>query len=77
MGGAVGSGEGERMTERLLRLRDVTNKTGLGSSTIYRKMGDPKRPFPRPVALGPQTVRWRESDVDQWIVSLPTSDPRH
>lgn len=59
------------MKERLLRLRDVTNKTGMGSSTIYRKMNDGE--FPRPVRISPAMVRWRESDIDSWISRLSTS----
>jgi predicted DNA-binding transcriptional regulator AlpA len=30
-----------------------------------------KNRFPQPVRLGPQIVRWRESEIDQWIESLP------
>jgi predicted DNA-binding transcriptional regulator AlpA len=41
--------------ERLLRLRDVKQKTGLGSSTIYRRIADGT--FPAPRSLGPNTVR--------------------
>lgn len=59
--------------ETLLRLRDVTNMTKLGSSTIYRKMD--AGAFPRPVNLGGNVVRWRMSDVQQWITGLPTHLP--
>lgn len=55
--------------ERLLRLREVMRKTGMGSSTIYRKMASGE--FPQPVRISPAMVRWRESDVDLWIASLP------
>jgi len=57
--------------ERLLRLRDVKQKTGLGSSTIYRRIADGT--FPAPRSLGPNTVRWLQSEVDAWIKSLPSS----
>jgi prophage regulatory protein len=52
--------------ERLLRLRDVKQKSGLGTSTIYRRIADGT--FPAPRSLGPNTVRWL-----QWIKSLPSS----
>lgn len=54
--------------ERLLRLREVMRKTGMGSSTIYRKMDQGE--FPRPVRISPTMVRWRESEIDAWIDSL-------
>jgi len=57
--------------ERLLRLRDVKQKTGLGSSTIYRRIADGT--FPAPRSLGPNTVRWLQSEIDAWIKSLPSS----
>ena len=61
-------------SERLLRLRDVKEKTGLGSSTIYRRIADGTFPVPR--SLGPNTVRWLQSEIDAWIRSLPSSQGR-
>lgn len=58
----------ERVSERLLRLREVMSKTGLGKSTIYRKIESAG--FPSPVSVGGQSVRWRESEVERWITSL-------
>lgn len=57
--------------DRLLRLAEVKAATGLSHSTIYRRMSDGT--FPRPVSLGPQTVRWRERDIISWQESLPIS----
>ena len=57
--------------DRLLRLAEVKTATGLSHSTIYRRMDEGA--FPRPVSLGPQTVRWRERDIAAWQASLPTS----
>jgi prophage regulatory protein len=57
--------------ERLLRIRDVKRKTGLGTSTIYRRIADGS--FPAPRSLGPNTVRWLQSEIDAWIKSLPSS----
>ena len=58
--------------ERLLKLREVQKITTLGSTTIYRMMDEGR--FPRPIRLGPGTVRWRWSAVEQWIDNLPTAD---
>lgn len=54
--------------DRLLRLREVKERTGLGKSTIYRKIA--AGTFPKPVSVGGQSVRWRESDIGQWIAAL-------
>lgn len=54
--------------DRLLRLREVIARTGMGKSTIYRKIK--KGLFPAPVSVGGQSVRWRESDIDRWMQAL-------
>lgn len=58
--------------ERLLRLRTVELKCEMGRSTIYRKMAEGT--FPRQIRVNVNTVRWRESDIDKWIASLPFVD---
>lgn len=58
--------------DRLLRLRDVIDKTGLGKSTLYRKIAAGE--FPRQVSVGGASVRWRESAVNAWIGSLAPRD---
>lgn len=50
---------------RLVRLREVQHRVGLGRSTIYRWMDEGK--FPKPHSLGGYAVRWLESDIDEWI----------
>ena len=58
------------MEDRLLRRRQVEAITGLARSSIYRQME--LGSFPRPVRVGPTAVRWRESDITQWMESRPT-----
>lgn len=55
--------------ERLMQIKEVIHITGLARSTIYARMD--RDSFPRPVAVTPYCVRWRESDIDGWINSLP------
>ena len=43
--------------------------TGLSRATIYRKMR--KGQFPKPLKLGDRAVRWRQSEVEGWLASLP------
>jgi prophage regulatory protein len=52
-------------SDRLLRRREVEELTGLSRSTIYDWIRTGQ--FPRPVSLGPRTVRWSEREVERWI----------
>ena len=52
---------------RLLRLKEVKMRVGLGRSTIYRWISEGN--FPKPVKLGVQSVAWRENDIDYWVSS--------
>ncbi|MGX1101067.1 helix-turn-helix transcriptional regulator [Amorphus sp. MBR-141] len=57
--------------DRLLRLKEVVQLTGLSRSTLYRRVADGS--FPRPRSLGPNAVAWRLSEVEAWIDELPTT----
>jgi len=50
---------------RLIKLKEVIEKTSLGRSTIYELMT--KGTFPKQVSLGAKSVAWLESEVDNWI----------
>jgi len=49
----------------LIRLPLVKQRTGLSRSTIYAKIAMDE--FPGPVNLGPRSVGWVDSEIDQWI----------
>jgi len=57
--------------ERLLRLREVIRRTGLGRSSIYsyEKLGQ----FPKRVKIGARSVAWPEHKVDMWIATRKTA----
>lgn len=55
----------DRCKERLVRLPEVRDRTGLSTATIYRKMGEGV--FPAKVHLSANVVAWYESDVDAWV----------
>ena len=59
------------MDDRLLRLEEVKRITGLSRSSIYRKMEEGT--FPRSVRVTSSSVRWRRSDIDDWMESLPVT----
>ncbi|MBB5406448.1 prophage regulatory protein [Paraburkholderia sp. RAU6.4a] len=52
---------------RLIRLREVRTRVGLGASTVYRYLAVGK--FPRPVEIGGGRVAWLESEIDAWIAN--------
>jgi prophage regulatory protein len=52
---------------RLLRLKEVKMRVGLGRSTIYRWISEGY--FPKPIKLGYHSVGWLESEIDLWISS--------
>ena len=52
---------------RLLRLKEVTQRTGLSRSSIYKYIE--KSQFPKQVQLSERTVAWSEVEIDAWIKS--------
>ena len=53
--------------ETLMRRPAVQAATGLSRSGLYAAMA--RNDFPKPVQLGPQSVAWRQSEVQAWIAS--------
>lgn len=49
----------------MLRLPAVKSRTGLPTSSIY-KLIEEKR-FPRQIKLGPRTVAWLETEIEDWL----------
>lgn len=54
-------------TPKLLRLRDVMDRTGMRRSTIYYAVKH--YGFPSPVKLTPRCSAWPSDLVDAWIES--------
>lgn len=52
---------------RIIRLKEVMDKTGLSRSTIYRQITEGI--FPLSVPLGGKAKGWLESEVEGWILS--------
>ena len=55
------------MPTRILRLPEVKERTGLSRSTIYLYIS--KGAFPASISLGPRTVGWIESEIEEWLQS--------
>lgn len=50
---------------RLLRRKEVENRTGKSRSAIYE--GIKKGTFPAPAPIGGKSVAWLEADIEAWI----------
>jgi prophage regulatory protein len=53
------------MATLILKLPNVTQRTGKSRSSIY--LGVSQGTFPKPISLGPRAVGWIESEVEDWI----------
>ena len=63
----------QQIIDYLIPRKTVEKMSGLSRATIYRLIKSGK--FPRPLAIGTGSVRWRQSDVIAWQQSLgQTSD---
>ena len=60
---------GAIVTERVLRMREVVELTGLSRSTIERRIKD--ETFPTPRQLGPRAKGWLLSEIEEWMRGLP------
>lgn len=50
---------------RVLRIKEVKERTGLSTSSIYDLIREGR--FPRQVKLGARAVGWLEREIDEWI----------
>ncbi|WET08859.1 AlpA family transcriptional regulator [Pseudomonas sp. D3] len=53
--------------DRFLRLAEALHVTGLGRNTIYRRIREGT--FPGQIRLGPNSVAWRQSEIDKWMLN--------
>lgn len=58
------------MTPRLYRLKEVSERTGLGRTTIYERVRDGKFPAPLPLFPGSRNVAWVAEEIDEYVLGL-------
>lgn len=58
---------------RLLRAREVRERTGLGRMTLWRL--EAAGEFPRRRQITPRSVRWIDEEIDDWIARRPPAPP--
>ena len=66
------------MSHQILRLYEVTDRTGIARSTIYARISDGS--FPKPIKLGLRSVGWLENEINEWIsdqICLSREGERH
>lgn len=56
-----------QVRNRLVRLPEVIDRSGLSRTSIYRKMDAGE--FPQSVQLSANTVAWLEADLERWIAA--------
>ena len=56
--------------KRMLRFRDVVERTGLSRTTLWRHIR--AGTFPASMQLGRNSVGWTEQVIDDHVDSLPT-----
>ena len=52
------------MVQKIYRLPDVMNLTGLSRSSIYLRISEQQ--FPKPIKLGRRAVGWPEDTIIAW-----------
>ena len=52
-------------SERILRLPQVKERTGISRASIYQYIHDGI--FPKPIIIGARSVGWLESEITAWI----------
>ena len=57
------------MSDHLVTRREVEERFGMSRSTIYRQMRAGN--FPEPIKVSPKAVRWRESELEEWLATRP------
>lgn len=59
--------------ERLLSMKAVVTITSLSRTEINRRIKANK--FPRPIAIGPHRVAFREADIRSYVATLLRGEP--
>ncbi len=55
------------MTNKIYRLREVLDVTGLCRSGVYKALA--AKDFPEPLKIGKRAVGWLETDLMAWVLS--------
>ncbi len=59
----------EKAPRRIIRAKEVSERTGKSRVQIWRDVRAGK--FPAPVSLGPNSIGWYEDEIAGWLESRP------
>lgn len=51
----------------LLAISEVSRRLGVSRSTCERLRRNPAAKFPKPIKIGPNSVRYDAAELDQWL----------
>jgi excisionase family DNA binding protein len=60
-------------SDRLLKLSEVAELVGMSKPTVRRWADNSEHGFPAKVKVGNHAVRWRESEIRQWIAGCESA----
>lgn len=58
-------------TPELLSFRHLKDLYGIPRTSAYRWMNE--LGFPKPIQLGPNSVRFKRTEIDAWVAERPTA----
>ncbi|MFM5003114.1 helix-turn-helix transcriptional regulator [Aeromonas hydrophila] len=53
----------------LITIKDLTTRLGVSRATIERLRRSPKDAFPKAIPIGPNSIRFDETEIEQWLIS--------
>ena len=56
---------------RVLRPKEVRERTGYGRTMLWAKSRDPNDAFPSPIQLGPNSIAFFEDEISLWLETRP------
>ncbi len=56
---------------RILRPKEVRERTGLGRTSLWAKSRDPHDAFPNPIQIGPNSIGFFEDEISRWLETRP------
>ena len=53
----------------LLTMKQISNRLGVSRATIERLRRSPDAFFPKAIPIGPNSIRFDETEIEQWLDS--------
>ena len=60
----------------LITVKDLAGRLGVSRATIERLRRAPDTAFPKAIPIGPNSIRFDESEIEQWLASRRQEDSR-